>query len=72
MFDTRIVGKTVRNRRVERNMTQMDLADAMGVSYQAVSNWERGNSAPDIGAIRVTSSMITGSLVSTFCTTAVS
>ncbi len=51
MFDTRIVGKTIRSRRMERNMTQMDLADAMGVSYQAVSNWERGNSAPDIGKL---------------------
>ena len=48
MFDTRKTAKKIREARIARNMTQMDLADAMGVSYQAVSNWERGNSMPDI------------------------
>lgn len=51
MFDTRIVGKRIRQSRMAKNMTQMDLADAMGVSYQAVSNWERGNSMPDISKL---------------------
>ena len=51
MFDTMKVAKKIKQARVERNMTQMDLADAMGVSYQAVSNWERGNSMPDISKL---------------------
>ena len=42
MFDTNKVAKNIKKARTEKNMTQMDLADAMGVSYQAVSNWERG------------------------------
>ena len=51
MFDTMKVAKTIRMARINRNMTQMDLADTMGVSYQAVSNWERGNSMPDISKL---------------------
>ncbi|MGN0426674.1 MAG: helix-turn-helix domain-containing protein [Agathobacter sp.] len=51
MFDTKVISKRIKDARVAKNMTQMDLADAMGVSYQAVSNWERGNTLPDISKI---------------------
>lgn len=51
MFDTMMIGNKIKQARVEQNMTQMNLADAMGVSYQAVSNWERGNSMPDISKL---------------------
>lgn len=51
MFDTMMIAKKIREARIAKNMTQMNLADAMGVSYQAVSNWERGNSMPDIAKL---------------------
>lgn len=51
MFDTMKVAQKIREARNVRNMTQMALADEMGVSYQAVSNWERGNSMPDISKL---------------------
>ena len=51
MFDTTMIGKKIKQARIDRNMTQMNLADVMGVSYQAVSNWERGNSMPDISKL---------------------
>lgn len=51
MFDTRTTGKKIAALRKKKNMTQMELADEMGVSYQAVSNWERGNSMPDISKL---------------------
>ena len=42
MFDTNKVANNIKAARTKMNMTQMNLADEMGVSYQAVSNWERG------------------------------
>ncbi len=51
MFDTMKIAKRIREARIAQNMTQLALADAMEVSYQAVSNWERGNSLPDISKL---------------------
>ena len=51
MFDTMKIAAVIKQARIDKNMTQMQLADAMGVSYQAVSNWERGNSMPDISKL---------------------
>lgn len=51
MFDTMKIARRIRQARIEKNMTQVNLADAMEVSYQAVSNWERGNSMPDISKL---------------------
>ena len=48
MFDVRRVSQQIRDARISKNMTQSNLADELGVSYQAVSNWERGNTLPDI------------------------
>ena len=51
MFDVAKIAKHIRELRIGKNMTQMTLADELGVSYQAVSNWERGNSMPDISKL---------------------
>ena len=51
MFDTKKVAAKIRELRIGGNMTQMELADSMGISVQAVSNWERGNSMPDISKL---------------------
>ena len=45
------IGKNIAELRKENNMTQLELADRMGISFQAVSNWERGNSMPDISKL---------------------
>ncbi len=41
-------GRLIEQMRKEKNMTQAELADAVGVSKQAVSNWERGKRFPDV------------------------
>ncbi|MBE5856951.1 MAG: helix-turn-helix domain-containing protein [Lachnospiraceae bacterium] len=51
MLDMKKVGKNIKAARTEKNMTQLELADALGVTYQAVSNWERGNTMPDIAKL---------------------
>lgn len=42
------IGSNLRRLRREKDMTQEELADILGVSFQAVSKWERGDSYPDI------------------------
>lgn len=51
MFDMKQIGKKITNLRKAYNMTQMELADKLGISFQAVSNWERGNTMPDISKL---------------------
>ena len=46
-------GENIRSLRKQREMTQEALADFLGVSFQAVSKWERGESYPDIELLPV-------------------
>lgn len=48
MLDTILLGKKIRELRVEKELTQTDFAQRLNVSSQAVSNWERGISPPDL------------------------
>lgn len=44
----RTVGKTIRELRKLKNLTQEELAEAINVTPQAISKWENGNGLPDI------------------------
>jgi len=46
------IGRFIKDIRKKNNLTQKDLADKYGVTYQAVSKWERGINIPDISLIR--------------------
>ena len=51
MFSMEDIGKKISELRKKQNLTQLELADKMGISFQAVSNWERGTSMPDISKL---------------------
>jgi len=42
------IGNKIRTMRKQRGLTQEQLADAVGISFQAISKWENGISLPDI------------------------
>ena len=45
------VGSAIKTLRLQAGFTQHDLADALSVTDQAVSKWERGLSVPDVSII---------------------
>ncbi len=45
------IGKKIKNLRLEKNVKQEELAEYLGVSFQAVSKWETGASVPDIALL---------------------
>lgn len=46
-MDMRAVGNQISILRKQKGMTQNDLGERLGVSFQAVSKWERGETLPD-------------------------
>lgn len=51
MIDQRSLGQRILERRKARGLTQEQLGIELGVTPQAVSRWENGESAPDIGSV---------------------
>ena len=51
------LGKNLKKLRVQKNLTQEKLAEFLGVSFQTISKWERGESYPDITMLPVIASL---------------
>ena len=46
-MDSKLVGAQIAHLRKEKGLSQNDLGDRLGVSFQAVSKWKRGETLPD-------------------------
>lgn len=47
-MDNKKIGRYLLKKRKEEQKTQKEIAGDLGVTYQAVSRWENGDSIPDI------------------------
>ena len=50
-MDKKKTGNLIKEARVKKNYTQIELGDLLGVSNKAVSRWENGDSFPDVGIL---------------------
>ena len=46
------VGQKIKKLRIEKGLTQKDLADQLHVTFQTVSKWEKDENEPDIATLR--------------------
>ena len=47
-MDHTMIGTQIAALRRQKGLTQNELAERLGISYQAVSKWERGETLPDV------------------------
>ena len=48
MYEVKKMGKRIAELRGSLGITQQELADRLHVTSQAISNWERGVSSPEV------------------------
>ena len=51
-MNTYVTGTTIKQLREERNMTQAELAERIGVSSKTVSKWETAKGLPDVSLLQ--------------------
>lgn len=54
-MDCAKIGNLIRTLRIQQGLTQLQLAERVGVSDRAISKWENGRGAPDVTLLRALS-----------------
>ncbi len=62
-MDSYITGQTIKNLREKKGLTQLQLAQRLGVSDKAVSKWENAKGLPDITLIEPLSNALSVSVM---------
>ena len=52
-MNQQITGKFISHKRKEKNLTQEQLAEKLGVSNKTVSKWETGKCMPDYSVVKI-------------------
>ena len=50
-LNLRQIGNFIQNARKQEGLTQAELGERLSVTSQSVSNWERGESLPDVALL---------------------
>ncbi len=66
-MDNGKVGKQIASLRNAKGLTQADLGERIGVSFQAVSKWERGETLPDTAILPSLASVLETSVDQILC-----
>ena len=56
-MNTKVIGKFLKELRKEKDMTQEELGDKIGVTNKTISKWENGNYMPPIDVLMLLSEM---------------
>ena len=59
-----LIGENIRNFRKNNDLTQEELANRLGVTYQSVSRWENGSTYPDLELLPAISEVLEEPLTS--------
>lgn len=57
-MDCKKVGQLIKKKRLEKKMTQQELAGKLHITDRAISKWERGLGAPDISLLQDSSNIL--------------
>lgn len=57
-MDCKKTGELIKKLRIEKKMTQKDLAEKLNITDRAISKWERGLGAPDISLLKEISEIL--------------